>query len=99
DRRLEEVRTHELAIQARAARGEQGLDVGVAPVRGSGGDRLHAGGAQASRAEAAQQRGAEQRLADAGIGSGDEESRLHSSASSSAAVRSTRSSISPGSMT
>src|SRR5262249_1509014 len=99
DRRLEEVGTDEAAVEAAHPGSEQRFDVVVTALLAAGGDRLHACGAQAERAEAAKQRGGDECLADAGIGPGDEEPSLHSSSSSNVTVRSTRSSISSGSIT
>src|SRR5262249_30148785 len=99
DRRVEEVGTDEVAVETAHAGREQRFDVFVTALLAAGGNRLHARRAQAERAETPQERSGDERLADAGIGSGDEEPGLHSSLSSSATVRSTRRSISSGSIT
>src|SRR6185312_2330317 len=99
DRRLEEVGTHQGTVEAAHPGGEQCFDIVVAALLAARGDRLHARGAQAERAKSAKERRGDERLADAGVGPGDEEPGVHSSSSSSNAVRSTRSSISSGSIT
>src|SRR5262249_37655611 len=99
DRRPEKVRTHQAAVEAGGACREQRFDILVAAALAARGDRLHPRRPETVGGEAAKERGAEERLADAGIGPGDEECAPHSSSSSSAAVRSTRSSISSDEMT